>query len=307
MTGLEIKTGPEKSGGLSVCVPVHNHAAVLERLLAALARQNLAGLEVVAVDNASTDGSVKILEAWRDRLNLKIFSTPHTISMPDHWLLALSLGTGEFLKLQLADHGLPDGALSALVDGLRRDPRIGFIFGNTLPVDEKGEIVANGPLSEYYARCNALRRLVPASTTLLEKARFLENSDLRFSPVGDANALMFRASLLPQLRRGVEYLSAAFQTWPEFEIFLRLFVAADGGHRDLTVSHVLPVDERLAAQAADQRVRRRAGEFGFGNMLILLLLDPDLKPLTAQLRRSFFARLFWFHCRKTARILRGVD
>lgn len=298
---------PGKPGALSVCIPVYNMAPWLDRLLASLARQNVSNLEVVVVNNASTDGSLNILEAWRDRLNLKIFSTPLPISMPDHWLLALSLGTGEFLKLQLADHALPDGALNQMLEGLCRDPRIGFICGHTLPVDEKGEIVAGGHLRGYYDRCNALRRLMSSATTPREKARCLEKADLRFSPMGDANALVFRASLLPRLRSGVVHMSAAFQTWPEFEIFLRLFAAADAGHLDMAVSHVLPGDQRLPGHSADQRDRRRAGEFGFGNMLILLLLDPDLQPLTGQLRKRFFARLLWYHFRKTARIVLGGD
>lgn len=54
---------------LTIVVPVFNRAAVVQRTLDSIYAQTLRPLEVVLVDNASTDGSLAVLESWRDRVD----------------------------------------------------------------------------------------------------------------------------------------------------------------------------------------------------------------------------------------------
>jgi glycosyltransferase involved in cell wall biosynthesis len=58
--GIEPNVTPE----VSVVVPTRNRAGFLSRLLAALAEQDCSSLEVIVVDDASTDETPRILEAW---------------------------------------------------------------------------------------------------------------------------------------------------------------------------------------------------------------------------------------------------
>jgi glycosyltransferase involved in cell wall biosynthesis len=53
---------PDGTPSCSVVIPVLNDAVVLERCLLALARQELVPLEVIVVDNGSTDGSFGVAE-----------------------------------------------------------------------------------------------------------------------------------------------------------------------------------------------------------------------------------------------------
>lgn len=50
---------------ISIIVPVYNRADIVDDTLASLASQTLRPLEVVLVDNASTDGSADVLERWQ--------------------------------------------------------------------------------------------------------------------------------------------------------------------------------------------------------------------------------------------------
>ena len=49
---------------LTVIIPVYNRAAILERTLDSIAAQTLRPLDIVIVDNNSTDNSVEVIERW---------------------------------------------------------------------------------------------------------------------------------------------------------------------------------------------------------------------------------------------------
>ena len=49
---------------VSVIIPVHNTEGFLDRTLGSVTRQTLRDIEIICVDDASTDGSLAILQAW---------------------------------------------------------------------------------------------------------------------------------------------------------------------------------------------------------------------------------------------------
>lgn len=296
---------PEAIGRLSICIPVYNKAPLLGRTLESIRRQNIPDLEVVAVNNGSKDDSLKVLESWQDKLNLKIYSLPRTISAPENWLLALSLGTGEFLKLQLADDPIPDGAIAPLLAVLRAEPAVGLACGNSLPIDERGELIRTGVLHDYWNSVNRTRAEFGAARTLQEKGACLSRMRIGSSMFGDASATVFRASLLPHLRDGINHLATCFQTWPEYEINLRLFAVADARHLDIPVSLFSYDDDNHLKKIDRPEFRRRAHDIPALNILTLFLLDLSLRPLVRAAGFFFILKMFAWHTAKAAMMMVG--
>jgi len=290
---------PASKAGLSICIPVYNKAGLIGKMLESIRRQNIPDLEVIAVNNGSLDNSQEILESWQDKLDLTIYTMPKTISAPDNILLALSLGTREFLKVQLADDIIPDGAIAAMLDLLIKNDDIGFVVGNTYMVDSSGELMRDVP--NIYADNNRLRSLMPAARTLKQKARLFSRQRVGGSLFGDANPLIFRSSLLPHLRCGINKYAAAFQMFPDYEMYLRLFAAADAGYLDIPASYVSMDKESTAPKLQRKSFRMRAWDMNSANGLVLLLLDPDLKPFTRELGIVYYAKCVLY---QTARIFR---
>ena len=52
---------------ISVVVPVYNVAAYVEKCLASLAEQTYPNMEVIVVDDASSDGGGELCDGWADR------------------------------------------------------------------------------------------------------------------------------------------------------------------------------------------------------------------------------------------------
>lgn len=121
---------------VSVCVPVYNGERFLQPTLNSLASQDYRELEIILLDNASTDGSLAILERFKQEhpeLRVQLHRNERLLPLPANWNRALELGRGEYLKLLPCDDVLASGCISLQAGVLRDHPKVGFTMcGKTL-------------------------------------------------------------------------------------------------------------------------------------------------------------------------------
>lgn len=89
---------------VSVIIPVHNAAAYLQQCLDSVLNQTLRGIEVIAVDDASTDASPTLLaeiQARDDRLRIETFRNNRGVSAARN--AGLATARGEFVAFVDAD------------------------------------------------------------------------------------------------------------------------------------------------------------------------------------------------------------
>lgn len=120
-------------------MPVYNGARFLEYAVASLLGQSFRDLEVIAIDDGSTDGSLDLLERMsRTDPRLIVGSRPHSggPSLPKNDGLALA--TGEYVGfLDCDDYSHPD-RLRRLVAGLDAHPEWIAAFHDIEIVDQNG-------------------------------------------------------------------------------------------------------------------------------------------------------------------------
>jgi Glycosyl transferase family 2 len=115
---------------VSVCVPVYNRVADLPVAVASALRQPIDGLEVVVVDNASTDGTWEaVAELAADDRRVRAFRNETNVGPAANWERAVALARGTYVKYLGSDERLLDGALPRLLDPLEHDREIGFAYG----------------------------------------------------------------------------------------------------------------------------------------------------------------------------------
>ena len=126
---------------LSVVVPSYNQADFLCRTLDSIVSQNYPDLEIIVMDGGSTDGSLDVIDRYRDHI-------AHLSSGPDGGQSsAIATGfaraTGDFISWLNSDDTYEPGALLAIGAFLRDRPDVRFVYGDANIIDADDRVIAH--------------------------------------------------------------------------------------------------------------------------------------------------------------------
>jgi cellulose synthase/poly-beta-1,6-N-acetylglucosamine synthase-like glycosyltransferase/peptidoglycan/xylan/chitin deacetylase (PgdA/CDA1 family) len=142
-------------GPVSVVVPAYNEAANIAATVWSLARNDYPALEIIVVDDGSTDGTADIVE----RLNLAtvtVLRQPNA-GKPAALNTGIEYAIGDLLILVDGDTVFEPDAVGRLVQPLR-DPAVGAVSGNTKVANRIG-LLGRWQHLEYVMGFNLDRRM----------------------------------------------------------------------------------------------------------------------------------------------------
>lgn len=126
---------------VTVGLPVYNGETYLRECLASLSAQTWPHLEIVVSDNASTDGTVRICEAFavRDPRIRLLRSSVNRGAVWNHNTV-LEAARGSYFKWFAADDVALPRFIEACVDALERDRRAVLAYPLAEVIDEHGQV-----------------------------------------------------------------------------------------------------------------------------------------------------------------------
>jgi GT2 family glycosyltransferase len=127
---------------VSVLLVNTNELHHLKPCLASLARQTYPNLEIVVVDNASTDGSIRYIQEHHP--DVRIEASRENLGYPGGNNKGMEVATGEYFAVLNPDTIVSDDWLEALVDGLERHPEAGLATSKILLQSDPSRINACG-------------------------------------------------------------------------------------------------------------------------------------------------------------------
>jgi GT2 family glycosyltransferase len=117
---------------VSVTVVTYNSGRFIKRCLESVLEQKYRDLEVVVVDNASTDGTVDILEQFADRC--RIYYNDGNVGFAAAQNQAIALARGDWVLTLNPDVLLLPNFIQAMVEAGQVDPKAGSVCGKLLTI-----------------------------------------------------------------------------------------------------------------------------------------------------------------------------
>ncbi|MDE2482511.1 MAG: glycosyltransferase [bacterium] len=127
---------------VSIIVTSYNYARFLKRAIDSAAAQRLPGLEIVVVDNASTDESWQIIEAAASQdQRIRPFRNERNLGMIGNHVRGLEVSRGERVVFLSADDELLPGHLELLVGAHIAHPELDYVFSSYVKIDDVGKFI----------------------------------------------------------------------------------------------------------------------------------------------------------------------
>ena len=123
---------------VSVTIVTYNSGRFIKRCLESVLLQKFANKEIIVIDNASTDGTVDILEQFEDRC--RIVYNDENIGFAAAQNQAIQLSDGDWVLTLNPDVLLLPNFIQALMDAGQFDPKIGTVCGKLLTMTAHFEI-----------------------------------------------------------------------------------------------------------------------------------------------------------------------
>lgn len=166
---------------VSAIVPSYNYERFLDLRLRSVVGQTYEDIEVIVIDDASTDNSASVIASFSGDPRLKaVLCEVNSGSIYQRWKDAAAMASGRYLWFAGADDYCEPTIVEELVSCLERDPSVGIAFTQSWVVDEEGRRLFLAPAWTKSGTTNGLDacRALILDTTISSASGVIVRTDL---------------------------------------------------------------------------------------------------------------------------------
>lgn len=124
---------------VSILIPVYNREKLVERAIESSCAQDYPNIEIIIVDNHSTDNTWNILQEWAKKdSRIRIFQNEENIGPVRNWSRCFDEAKGLYSKILWSDDWMSADFVRKAVEKI--DDDTAFVLSGAAIVNEKGEI-----------------------------------------------------------------------------------------------------------------------------------------------------------------------
>jgi O-antigen biosynthesis protein len=218
---------------LSVIIPAFNYGRFLKQTISSVLDQGYDSVEILVLDNASTDNTSKVLSAFASEPRVRYFRNARNVGPSYNVLNGIQIAQGHYLSLLMADDYYNPGFLSKLLPRMLANPEVVVGYTAIRWVNEQGNAL-NAPRhpgyeqEDYVGGRNEVAELlihdsyIPPSAALIQREPFLQvwRRDPGLNGAGDWLSMVQVAERHPDFiflsEPGVTYRTHSAQLSTEF-------------------------------------------------------------------------------------------
>jgi glycosyltransferase involved in cell wall biosynthesis len=126
---------------VSVCIPVHRGEQFLAETMRSVLDQTYRDFELVVLDNASPDATLRIARSFCGDRRVRVETTLTTVAQPENWRRAVRLCRAPLVKLVCADDLLHPRCLEYQVAPMEADPGLAVVAARRHMIDERSRVL----------------------------------------------------------------------------------------------------------------------------------------------------------------------
>lgn len=124
---------------VSIVFTSYNHKEFLKQALDSIVNQTYSNIEIIVVDDCSTDGSQEILLQYKHLPNINlILSETNSGSYVNSTNLGATYAKGEYILFAQCDDFAVSVQVEKLVEAMQNNPNVGVVYSKSNLVDEHG-------------------------------------------------------------------------------------------------------------------------------------------------------------------------
>jgi len=179
---------------VSVIIPVYNGERFLQEALESIRHQNYEPLEIIVIDDGSTDNTAKIIASYGNWIHYVHQENAGPAAARNR---GLALAQGELIAFLDVDDLWPDGKLTLQVERLLHDPKLDIVLGRIQYVELAGATHREIPfesqektLTGVHLGCGVYRKSVFDRVGMLDEALRISHDQDWFLRAREVNVSM---------------------------------------------------------------------------------------------------------------------
>ncbi len=158
---------------ISIVTISYNQKRFLERAILSVLNQDYKDIEYIVVDAGSTDGSIDIINSYKNKISNIIIEPDN--GPADGLNKGFSLATGEIYAFLNADDILLESAVSRAMEILEANHSIDVLYGNSLVIDENDKILRRSYSDSFSLFRRAYRGcVIMQPSTFFRSCKYIE-------------------------------------------------------------------------------------------------------------------------------------
>lgn len=201
---------------VSICIPIYNGEEFLEESIKCAINQTYEHLEILIVDDCSTDNSNEIIKKLTNQdKRIKYFKNEKNIGLVANWNKSIQLSKGDWVKFQFQDDLMKHNAIEKMIGSLSGKKYRLVISGRSyiIPKKKKSDLAIhlnNRTLKDYINKGGVIHPV--------DLAKFLNSNLLSYNFIGEPIVGLIRKDLF----KDYGLYDLALKQIVDFEFWLRI-------------------------------------------------------------------------------------
>lgn len=181
---------------ISVIVPNYNHSAFLKDRLDSIFKQTYPNMEVILLDDCSTDNSREILLYYKNdtRTAHCIFNDNNSGSTFMQWNKGISMAKGDYIWIAESDDYCDEDFLKSLMAPFIKDPEVALTFCQSHRVNSENKITGN-----WITQTSHFKQQSFTKNFIMNGNDFIENYLIHKNVIPNVSAVLFKKEELMKI------------------------------------------------------------------------------------------------------------